>query len=83
MDPFSITTGVISSVSGVISIYVEGRKQYEKWRTKRREKKAAEEELQTSLEKAPNELDKRRQGLSKIHGRAFDKGDGTYLVESK
>jgi len=83
MDPISITAGVISGVSGLISIYAAGRKQYEKWRTKRKEKKAAEEELQTSLEKAPNELDQRCQGLSKVHGREFDKGDGTYLVESK
>jgi hypothetical protein len=78
MDPLTITAGVIGSVAGVISIYKEGRKHYEKWRTKRKEKKkAGEEELQTSLEKTPNELDNQCQRLLRMHGRLFDKGDGT------
>jgi hypothetical protein len=78
MDPLSITAGVISCVSGLIVIYKEGRKHYEKLRTKRKEKKkAAEEELQTSLEKAPEELDNQCQRLSRMHGGPFDKGDGT------
>lgn len=78
MDPFTITVSVIASVSGLVSIYKEGRKVYEKWRTKKKGKKPAEEELQDSLEKAPDEVDFHRGCLSRIHGRKFDLGDGLF-----
>jgi hypothetical protein len=61
-----------------VSIYSEGRKLYEKWRKKKKAKKAAEEELQTSLERAPDEVDCQRKSLSRIHGRPFDQGDGMF-----
>jgi hypothetical protein len=77
MDPFSISAGVIGSVSGLVTIYKEGRKAYEEWRSKKKWKKPAEEELQQSLEKAPDEVDCQCKCLLRIHGPAFDQGDGT------
>jgi len=78
MDPLSITAGVIGGVSGLLTIYKETRKIYEKWRSKKKAKKTAEEELQNSLERAPDEVDCQRKSLSRIHGRRFDQGDGMF-----
>jgi len=76
MDPLSISLGVIGGVSSLMTIYKEGKKFYEKWRSKKKAKKTAEEELQNALEEAPGEVDNQRKSLSRIHGRAFDHGDG-------
>lgn len=76
MDPFSISVGVIGGVAALVEIYHAGRKAYGKWRSKKKGKKPAEEELQQSLEKAPDEVNCQCRSLLRIHGPEFDQGDG-------
>lgn len=83
MDPLSITTSVFAIISGIVTTYKAGSKYFEKWRTKREEKKkkTAEEELRTSLESAPTEVDNKCQTLARVHGSQFHIGDGMYPLK--
>jgi len=78
MDPLSITAAVVGTVAGVTQVFKISHKLYQKWRTKKKGKKPAEEELDNSLAAAPTEVQSKSEALAKRHGPAFREGDGTH-----
>lgn len=77
MDPVTITVSVISAVAGILTTYKTGRELYKKWRAKKKAKKPAEEEVENSLAVSSSQIDNRCTQLSRKHGPAFERGDGT------